>query len=312
MGMGAVPHASGARPPSPLRDPSAFDVAAHPGGTQRAVDGVVASSPTGRAHTHGPYGGQRAGGHLLPAGVACRHGGRAPDPGRPPQTARHCGTGPDPGGAHLNTRIGVVVITRNRRRELLRTLRALETLPESPPIVVVDNASCDGTAEAVARAHPEVRLIRSRTYLGAVGRNVGVEALPTPYVAFCDDDSWWEPGSLARATELLDAHPPLGAVTARLLVEPSGQEDPLLPELRHSPLPRPDWLPGPALLGILAGASVLRVRAFQEVGGFSERLWLGGEEELLALDLARFGWWMCWDEQMVAHHQASQVRDPRQ
>lgn len=212
----------------------------------------------------------------------------------------------------MNTRIGVVVITRNRRRELLRTLRALETLPESPPIVVVDNASCDGTAEAVARAHPEVGLIRARTNLGAVGRNVGVEALPTPYVAFCDDDSWWEPGSLARATELLDAHPPLGAVTARLLVEPSGQEDPLLPELRHSPLPRPDWLPGPALLGILAGASVLRVRAFQEVGGFSERLWLGGEEELLALDLARFGWWMCWDEQMVAHHQASQVRDPRQ
>ena len=212
----------------------------------------------------------------------------------------------------MKTRIGLVVITRHRRRELLRTLRALETLPESPPIEVVDNASCDGTAEAVARAHPEVGLIRARTNLGAVGRNIGVEALPTPYVAFCDDDSWWEPGSLARAAELLDAHPSLGAVTARLLVEPSGQEDPLLPELRHSPLPRPDWLPGPALLGILAGASVLRVSAFQEVGGFSERLWLGGEEELLALDLASFGWWMCWDEQMVAHHQASQVRDPRQ
>src|SRR5699024_12841714 len=95
---------------------------------------------------------RRAGGHLVPVGLACRHGGRAPDPGRPPQTARRCGAGPVPGGAHVNTRIGVVVITRNRCRELLRTLRALETLPESPPIVVVDNASCDGTAEAVARA----------------------------------------------------------------------------------------------------------------------------------------------------------------
>lgn len=212
----------------------------------------------------------------------------------------------------MNARVGVVVITRNRRQELSRTLRALEALPESPPIVVVDNASCDGTAEAVARDHPEVGLIRATANLGAVGRNVGVEALPTPYVAFCDDDSWWEPGALARAAELLDAHPCLGSVTARLLVEPSGREDPLLPELRDSPLPRPDWLPGPALLGILAGASVLRVSAFRAVGGFSERLWLGGEEELLALDLAGSGWWMCWDEQTVAHHQASGVRDPRQ
>lgn len=210
----------------------------------------------------------------------------------------------------MSPRVGVVVITRDRRRELLRTLRRLEALPESPPIVVVDNASTDGTSRAVAEAHPEVGLITAKANLGAVGRNLGVEALPTPYVAFCDDDTWWEPGSLDRAAHLLDGHPPLGAITARLLVEPGGGEDPLTPELRHSPLPRPNWLPGPALLGILAGVSVLRVAAFQEVGGFSPRLWIGGEEELLALDLAAAGWWMCWDESMIAHHEASQVRDP--
>lgn len=211
----------------------------------------------------------------------------------------------------MSSPIGVVVITRDRREELLRTLRYLEELPEDPPIVVVDNASTDGTSEAVAARHPEVGLIRSEANLGAVGRNVGVEALPTPYVAFCDDDTWWEPGSLARAARLLDDHPDLGAVTARLLVEPAGEEDPLTPELRDSPLPRPEGLPGPAILGILAGVSVLRIDAFWQVGGFSHRLWLGGEEELLALDLAAAGWWMCWDESMVAHHAASPVRDPR-
>ena len=61
----------------------------------------------------------------------------------------------------------------------------------------------------------------------------------------------------------------------------------------------------------MAGASMLRVTAFQEVGGFSERLWLGGEEELLSLDLAAAGWWMCWAEDVIVHHQASAARDAR-
>ncbi|WP_040703462.1 glycosyltransferase family 2 protein [Nocardiopsis salina] len=211
----------------------------------------------------------------------------------------------------MRPRVGVVVITRDRCPELMRTLSHLEALPERPPVVVVDNASGDGTADAVARDHPGVGLIRAPANLGAVGRNIGTEALTTPYVAFCDDDTWWEVGALDRATRLLDAHPRLGAVTARLIVEPSGEEDPLTPELRHSPVPGPGWLPGPALLGILAGVSVLRVDAFRAAGGFSERLWLGGEEELLALDLASAGWWMCWDGHTVAHHEASAVRDPR-
>lgn len=207
-------------------------------------------------------------------------------------------------------RVGVVVITRDRRGELLRTLEYLRALPGPPPTVVVDNASGDGTAEAVAARHPWAGLVRAGTNLGSVGRNIGVEALDTPYVAFCDDDTWWEPGALERAADLLDAHPGLGSVTARLLVEPGGYEDPLTPELRDSPVPGPDWLPGPALLGVLAGVTVFRVRAFEEAGGFSPRLWLGGEEELLALDLAAAGWWMCWDERTVAHHAASPVRDP--
>ncbi|PWV55426.1 glycosyltransferase family 2 protein [Nocardiopsis sp. L17-MgMaSL7] len=214
-------------------------------------------------------------------------------------------------GTDVNPRIGVVVITHNRRRELKRTLRLLEELPESPPIVVVDNASSDGTVRAVEKEHPGVHLIRSAVNLGAIGRNLGVEALPTPYVAFCDDDTWWEPGALERAVQLLDEHPRLGAITARLLVEPGGEEDPLTPELRHSPLPCPVWLPGPALLGVLAGVTVFRVEAFKRAGGFSSRLWLGGEEELLALDLAADGWWMCWNESMVAHHEASVIREPR-
>ncbi|MEV6909121.1 glycosyltransferase [Amycolatopsis sp. NPDC051071] len=211
----------------------------------------------------------------------------------------------------MQDRITVVMITYNRREQLLETLASMIALPDAAPIVLVDNASTDGTADAVERSFPSVRLIRSPRNLGAVARNVAVGEVTTPYVAFCDDDTRWQPDALTRAADHLDRYPGLGVVTGRCLVEPKLSEDPITPELRYSPVPGPDWLPGPALLGVMAGLSAVRVRAFTDVGGFSDRMWLGGEEELFALDLATRGWWMCWDEQMVIHHAPSAVRDPR-
>lgn len=206
--------------------------------------------------------------------------------------------------------ISVVIITHNRRDQLLETLAHMTSLPDAAPIILVDNGSTDGTADAVAREHPDVRLIRLPENLGAVARNIAVREVTTPFVAFCDDDTRWQPGALTRAAELLDRYPALGSVTGRCLVEPDLTEDPLTPELRHSPVPRPDWLPGPALLSVMAGLTAFRVKAFTEVGGFSARMWLGGEEELLALDLAARGWWMTWVEDIVIHHAPSTLRDP--
>ena len=207
-------------------------------------------------------------------------------------------------------RTTVVIITHNRREELLGTLRHTTTLPDRAPVVVVDNGSGDGTADAVAAGFPQVTLVRSGANLGSLGRNLAVRDLHSPYVAFSDDDLRWQAGALTRAANLLDAHPGLASVTARILVEPDLHEDPLTPELRHSPVPGPAWLPGPALLSVLAGATMFRVAAFRQVGGFSARLWLGGEEELLAIDLAADGWWMCWAEDVVVHHAPSTLRDP--
>jgi GT2 family glycosyltransferase len=207
-------------------------------------------------------------------------------------------------------RLTVVVITRNRCAELLHTLGKLAVLPEQPPVVVVDNASSDGTAAAVRREYPQMLLIAVRHNLGAVGRNLALRRVTTRYVAFCDDDTWWEPGSLALAADVLDRHPDVAAVTARIIVEPGGADDPIVPELAHSPLPGRPGLPGPALMSILAGASVLRCDAFRAVGGFSPRLWLGGEEELLGADLVSRGYLMCFLAEATVHHQASVLRDP--
>lgn len=212
-------------------------------------------------------------------------------------------------------RLAVVVITHRRREEVLRCLERLRDAPERPAVAVVDNGSDDGTAEAVAREHPWALLVALPENLGALGRDAGVAALergpgPAPeFVAFCDDDTWWEPGSLALAADVLAAHPALACVTARILVEPGAREDAIVAELRDSPVEGPAWLPGPALGSFLAGASVVRRSAFREVGGFSRRLWLGGEEELMASDLAAAGWELCYLPDLVVHHQPSPARE---
>lgn len=219
---------------------------------------------------------------------------------------------PDPAPrarARPDPRVTVVVITHNRRVELARTLGYLADLPEKPAVIVVDNGSSDGSAAYVRWRHPDAQLIAARRNLGAVGRNLGLRRVLTPYVAFCDDDTWWDQGSLALAADALDAHPDVAAVTARIVVEPSGEDDPIVPELAQSPVRGRPGLPGPALLSIMAGASVLRVDAFRAAGGFSPRLWLGGEEELLCTDLVTAGYWLCYLPEATVHHQASLARD---
>jgi GT2 family glycosyltransferase len=54
---------------------------------------------------------------------------------------------------------------------------------------------------------------------------------------------------------------------------------------------------------------VVRRQAFLAAGGFDERLWLGGEEELLATDLVTAGWEVCYDEQLTVRHDPSPLRD---
>lgn len=206
-------------------------------------------------------------------------------------------------------RVTVVVISHNRREELNRTLRRLAALPEEPPVIVVNNASTDGTERMVRTLYPEVTLLTPATNLGAAGRNHGVRLAATPYVAFCDDDTWYEPGGLRRAANLLDAHPGLAVVTAGIAVEHDGRPDDICAEMAASPLDRTRGAPGSPLLSFLAGASIVRRHAFLATGGFSTRLWPGREEELLASDLLRAGWQLTYVPDVVAHRYAPRLRD---
>jgi GT2 family glycosyltransferase len=204
--------------------------------------------------------------------------------------------------------ISIVVLTHDRLAELARTLARLSSLPEKPPIIVVDNASSTPVAKALRRRFPHVSFVRSARNLGAAGRNLGVDQVRTPFVAFCDDDCWWEAGSLHRGCELLRGYPKLGVISARIVIGAERRVDPACEAMARSPLPAQD-LPGPALLGFMAGASIFRVDAYRAAGGYALPLFIGGEEELLALDLAVRGWQMTYSAELLLHHWPSAQRD---
>lgn len=211
----------------------------------------------------------------------------------------------------MDPRISVVIATRNRRAGLEAVLPRLLGLPERPRVVVADNGSTDGTAESVARAClPGVDLLPLVDNQGGAARTVGARAVETPYVAFSDDDSWWRPGALGRASDLLDAHPRLALVAARVLVGPEEELDPICVEMARGVIPPEPDLPGPPVLGFLACGAVVRRSAFLAVGGFERRYGIGGEEELLAIDLAAAGWGLVYADDVVAHHHPARG-DPR-
>jgi len=167
--------------------------------------------------------------------------------------------------------------------------------------VVVDNGSVHSVAAELRALSPAVTVLELPANLGAAARNIGVDASGTPYVAFCDDDITWEDGSLRRAAELLDAHPDVAVVVARVMDQRTGAADPICEVLETSPL-RSGNFPGPALVGFMAGASVVRRNAYDGAGGFSERVGVGGEEELLAIDLLVHGWSLVYSDELTAWH----------
>jgi GT2 family glycosyltransferase len=200
------------------------------------------------------------------------------------------------------------VLTYNRFEELCRTLERLLALPQRYPVIVVDNGGTDGTAARLKHRFPGVLLVRAPRNLGAAGRNLGVAHVVTPYVAFCDDDTWWEPEALVTAVEILESKPELAVLSARVLVGPEKQPDATCSVMAESPLPHIEGV-GPQLIGFMAGASIMRTQSFLDAGGYWAPFFIGGEEALLAMDILDAGGIIAYAPALEVSHWPSSFRD---
>lgn len=119
----------------------------------------------------------------------------------------------------------VVVVTWQGANLLASCLGALREQTVPYRLLVVDNASTDGTAALLAAGYPEAEVIRTAENLGfAGGAEVGLAQVRTPYAVLLNDDAMPERGWLAALIAALDTDPQAGAVASKVLLTGSSPE----------------------------------------------------------------------------------------
>jgi GT2 family glycosyltransferase len=130
--------------------------------------------------------------------------------------------------------LSVVIVTYNSAAHVAACLRSVSRAVEGigAELILVDNASTDGTAAIVRRDFPHVRAIEHRTNMGfAAGVNAGLAAAAGRYVAWINPDAEVVDGRFADVVAWLDAHPEVGIAGLKLVdadghVEPSARAFP--------------------------------------------------------------------------------------
>ncbi len=209
--------------------------------------------------------------------------------------------------------------TRELLRQCLESLGAGTALPGR--VVVVDNASRDGTQEMVTERFPDAELLRNQENLGfAAAANRGVRHCEAPYVLLLNSDAQLEPGTLDELVDAIDQRSDRAIVGAQILAQDGSFQ------ASHAPFPTlggellilsgvgrllyGSWYPSRAprtdgatlSVDYVSGACMLiRRSAFDAVGGFDESYFLYAEEVDLCRRLDRAGW-------EVAHAAAARVR----
>lgn len=213
----------------------------------------------------------------------------------------------------MSADLAVVVVNRDDAANLRPCLASV--LADSPAeVVVVDNASSDGSVEMVSRELPQVRLIANRTNPGyGCAANQGFAACSAPLVLLLNSDTRIERGALAALRDYLDAHPRAAVLGPRILDPDGGLQPSCFPDLGSArlmfektpagrwlarlPAARDRWLLStsghdrPRVVPWVLGAVLaIRRRAFGQVGGFDPSFFLYSEEVDLCWRLRRAGW----------------------
>lgn len=127
--------------------------------------------------------------------------------------------------AQVGPRVSVIVVNWNTRNLLLDCIRSLEEHNGSVPfeIIVVDNASGDGSADAVRCQHPQVRLIANTENLGfAGGNNLGAREALGEYLLLLNPDTQVPDGAIDGIVSFLETHPEAG-IAGPLLIGGDGK-----------------------------------------------------------------------------------------
>jgi GT2 family glycosyltransferase len=222
-------------------------------------------------------------------------------------------------------RVSAIVVSYNTRDDLQRSLEALRAhAGVSLETIVVDNASTDGTAEAVRARFPDVHLIGNTANLGfSRANNLGLRAARGELVLVVNSDCEVRPGAVAALVAVLEARPDVAIVGPRTVGTDGAPQVSFGPSLT----PLAEWRQGRLVRGVKAGDAdalrraaalageerepdwvsascfLARKSALDAVGGFDESFFLYEEDVDLCLRVRRAGGRVLYTPRAeVVHH----------
>jgi N-acetylglucosaminyl-diphospho-decaprenol L-rhamnosyltransferase len=217
-----------------------------------------------------------------------------------------------------------VIVNYNAGDVLTGCVASVLAQDPTPELVVVDNASTDGSIDRLVRAHPGVRVVQTGGNLGyARAANLGIAVTDAPVIAVLNPDTVLAPGVGAALTARFAGEPELGAAGPRLhnpdgTVYPSARRIPSLVDAvghgllffvwRDNPFTRRYRETGadparPRDVDWLSGAAVwLRRHALDTVGGWDERYFMYVEDVDLCWRLRRAGWRVAYEPGGTVEH----------
>lgn len=171
-------------------------------------------------------------------------------------------------------KLSCIVSTRNNCPSLLATLDHLAVgsglATHDQEIIVVDNGSVDGTADALTRRR-DVRLISLAENEGVPSRNLAVARAKGKYIAFLEDDIQPIGRTIPQALAYLGRNPSSAAIVASVQLPDGSADAPALPSV------------------LMSGASIIRKAALDEVGGFAAEFFRQAADYELSFRLWRAG-----------------------
>ena len=210
-------------------------------------------------------------------------------------------------------RASVVVVSYNGRGDLERCLRSLlDAGDQDVEVIVVDNASSDGSAEFVARAFPDVRLIRNRVNRGfGAACNLGAGLARGAYLAFLNPDTVVESGWLDELTRALEETPDAALATSKVLlldapdrINAAGNDSHFtgVTLCRGAGQPRWRFDEREEVSAVSGAAFALRRSVFAALGGFDESFFLYLEDTDLSWRARLAGYRCLYVPSSIVYH----------
>ena len=188
-----------------------------------------------------------------------------------------------------------VIVNYNRKNEVLLTVSKTKEIIgsnfENYEIIIVDNASTDGSAVAIKSQHPDVILIENQVNIGAPAWNIGFTKAKGKYLIILDDDSHIDSG-FQEALSYLDQHLDIGVLALNI---------------KGGAFQTGHWNNLAEYPGFIGCGAILRKTVFDEIGGYADWIFLYTNEYELGIRCLEAGYKVVFFSDCHVTHRTSSI-----